>query len=103
MSSLTIEYPPELLWVLQQEPEEFESKARLLLAVQLFGTGKLTTRLATKLAGVPRVTFVFLSGKNGLSPSGDSPDELEADLEHVRRDSDRQCRAACSSMHRNPR
>ena len=31
MSSLTIEYPPEVLWALQQEPEEFESEARLLL------------------------------------------------------------------------
>ena len=29
MSVLTIEYPPEVLWALQQEPEEFEAEAGL--------------------------------------------------------------------------
>ena len=90
MNSLTIEYPPELLWALQQEPEEFESEARLLLAVKLYETGKLSTGLAAKLAGVPRVTFMFLLGKYGLSPFGESPEELQEDLENARRASSRQ-------------
>ena len=89
MNSLTIEYPPELLWALQQEPEEFESEARLLLAVKLYETGKLSTGLAARLAGVPRVTFMFLLGKYGLSPFGESPEELQEDLEYARRASDR--------------
>jgi predicted HTH domain antitoxin len=90
MSSLSIEYPPELLWALQQEPEEFEAEARLLLAVKLYETGKLSTGLAARLAGVPRVTFMFLLGQYSLSPFGESPDELEEDLEHARRASGRQ-------------
>ena len=90
MNNLTIEYPPELLWALQQEPEEFESEARLLLAVKLYETGKLSTGLAAKLAGVPRVTFMFLLGKYGLSPFGESPEELQEDLDYARRASDRQ-------------
>jgi predicted HTH domain antitoxin len=80
MNSLTIEYPPELLWAMQQEPEEFESKARLLLAIKLYETGKLSTGPAAKLAAVPRVTFMFLLGRYGLSPFGETPDELEEDL-----------------------
>ena len=28
MHTLAIEYPPEVLWALQQEPEEFEDDAR---------------------------------------------------------------------------
>ena len=90
MNSLSIEYPPELLWALQQEPEELEAEARLLLAVKLYETGKLTTGLAARLAGVPRVTFLFLLGQYGLSPFGESPEELEEDLAHARRASDRQ-------------
>ncbi len=35
MHTLNIEYPPEVLWALQQEPEEFERQARLLLALKL--------------------------------------------------------------------
>lgn len=84
MSSLTIEYPPEILWALQQEPEEFEAEARLLLALKLYESGKLTTGLAAQLAGVPRAAFLFLLGRHGLSPFGETPEELEQDVADAR-------------------
>jgi predicted HTH domain antitoxin len=90
MNSLSIEYSPELLWALQQEPEEFEAEARLLLALKLYETKKLSTGLAAQLAGVPRVTFMFMLGQHGLSPFGEAPDELEEDLRNAQRASDRQ-------------
>lgn len=82
--NLNIPYPPEVLWALQKEPGEFETEARLLLALKLYETGKLSTGLAAKLAGVPRVTFLFLLGQHGLSPFGEEPEELEQDLENAR-------------------
>jgi predicted HTH domain antitoxin len=85
MNSLKIPYPPEVLWALQKEPEEFEEEARLLLALKLYETRKLSTGLAAKLAGVPRETFLFLLGRHGLSPYGEQPEELERDLENARR------------------
>ncbi|MFN8494462.1 MAG: UPF0175 family protein [Caldilineaceae bacterium] len=87
---LTIEYSPEVFWTLQQEPEEFALLARILLAVKLYETGKLTTGLAAQLAGVPRSTFYFLLGRYNLSPFGESPDELEDDLAYARAASNRQ-------------
>jgi len=89
MNTLTIEYPPEVLWALQQEPNEFEAEARILLAVKLYETGKLSTGLAARLAGVPRVTFLFLLGRYGLSPFGETADELEKDRDNARRASHR--------------
>lgn len=83
--TLTIPYPPEVLWALQKDPDEFEAEARLLLALKLYETGKLTTGLAAELAGVPRVTFLFLLGQHGLSPFGEEPEELERDLENAQR------------------
>ena len=84
MSVQTIEYPDEVLWALQQEPDEAE--ARLLLAVRLYELGRLSTGLAARLAGVPRITFMFLLGQYGLSPFGETADEIEKDLEKSRRD-----------------
>jgi len=84
MSTLAIEYPSEVLWALQQEPEEFEADARLLLAIKFYEIGRLSTGLAAKLAGVPRSTFIFMLGRYGLSPFGQSPDELEEDLASAR-------------------
>lgn len=90
MSTLKIEYPPEVLWALQQDPEEFREQARLLLALKLYETGKLSTGLAAKLAGVPRVTFLFLLGRHGLSPFGEEPNDLAQDLSDARRASRQQ-------------
>jgi predicted HTH domain antitoxin len=90
MSVQTIEYPDEVLWALQQDPDEFEAEARLLLAVKLYELGRLTTGLAARLAGVPRIPFMFLLGQYGLSPFGETADEIEKDLENARRASDRQ-------------
>jgi len=83
VNALTIQYPEELLWALQQEPEEFASQARILLAVKLYETGKLSTGLAAQVAGVPRTAFFYLLGQHGLSPFGETPDELENDLAHA--------------------
>ena len=85
MNTLTIEYPSEVLWALQQEPQEFEADARLLLAVKLYETGRLSTGLAARLAGVPRSAFIFLLSRYGLSPFGQFHDELEDDLANARR------------------
>ena len=85
MNTLTIEYPSEVLWALQEEPEEFATEARLLLALKLYEMGKLSTGLAAQLAGVPRVNFFYLLGQYGLSPFGETADELEEDFTHARR------------------
>jgi predicted HTH domain antitoxin len=87
---LTIEYSPEVLWAVQQSPDEFEAQARLLLAVKLYETGKLSTGLAARLAGVPRAAFIYLLGQYGLSPIGETADELKEDLNDARRASDRE-------------
>ncbi|HEY4562338.1 MAG TPA: UPF0175 family protein [Thermoanaerobaculia bacterium] len=79
--TLSTRYPPEVLHALQMEPKELEAEARLVLALHLYKTGRLSTGLAATLAGVPRTTFLFLLGQHGLSPFGEEPDELERDLE----------------------
>jgi predicted HTH domain antitoxin len=84
MNTLTIDYPDELLWALQQEPDEFAEEARLLLALKLYETGKVSTGIAAQLAGVPRVAFFFILGQHGLSPFGQTPDELEEDVANAR-------------------
>jgi predicted HTH domain antitoxin len=84
MNTLSIKYPPEVLWALQQEPKEFEREARLLLAVKLYESGKLSTGLAAKIADVPRVTFIHLLGQYGLSPFGETKQEIVRDLKHAR-------------------
>lgn len=78
--ALNIPYSDDLLRTLDESPEEFESEARLLLAVKLFEMGRLTTGKAAELAGFARVDFLFHLHRFGLSPFGVDPEELEQDL-----------------------
>ncbi|MDY7095236.1 MAG: UPF0175 family protein [Acidobacteriota bacterium] len=78
--ALTIPYSDDLLLSLKESPEEFETEARLLLAVKMYELGRLTTGRAAELAGVGRVEFLFLLERFGLSPMGIDPDELQQDL-----------------------
>lgn len=57
---LTIPYPEELLLSLKESPAEFESEARLLLAIKLYELGKVSTGMAARLAGMGRVEFILV-------------------------------------------
>lgn len=80
MNELTISYPQDLLLSLKESPAEFESEARLLLAVKLYELGKVSTGMAARVAGISRVSFLFALGRFGLSPIGVEPGELAEDM-----------------------
>jgi hypothetical protein len=65
---------------LKESPVEFESEARLLLAVKLYELGKVSTGMAARVSGISRVTFIFALGRFGLSPIGLEPGELAEDM-----------------------
>ena len=72
-----VRLPKEVVELLtpQSEPFEIERDARIALGMKYYGNGELSSGLAARLAGVPRVEFIFLMGDYGLSPFG--PDEEE--------------------------
>lgn len=80
MKQLTITYPEELLLCLKESPDEFEAHARLLLAVKLYETGKITTGMAARLSGRSRAAFILELAHFGLSPVGTLPEDLSGDL-----------------------
>jgi predicted HTH domain antitoxin len=77
---LTIPYSDDLLLSMKRSPQEFESEARLLLAVKLYEMDRISTGAAAQLAGVSRVAFMFELARFGLSPMGQDPGELAEDL-----------------------
>jgi predicted HTH domain antitoxin len=89
-SEQVIHYPAAILWAIDKAPDEFEAEARLLLALSLYESGRLSTELAAQLAGMPRIAFIFELGKHGLSPFRTTAAELAEDIENARRASHRQ-------------
>jgi predicted HTH domain antitoxin len=81
--TLAIPYSDGLLLSLKKSPEEFESEARLLLAVKLCELNQVSIDGAARLAGMSRVTFMFELARFGLSPISQEPEELAEDLSNA--------------------
>ncbi len=78
--TFTMASPDLLLLSLQETPETCAAEARLLLAVQLYELGKVSTGMAAILAGMSRVTFMLTLNRFGVSPVGVDAEELGDDL-----------------------
>ena len=78
--TLSIPYSDTLLLSIKKSPDEFEAEARLLLAVKLYETDQVTTGTAAALAGLSRTAFMLELSRFGLSPLGQTPDELAEDM-----------------------
>jgi predicted HTH domain antitoxin len=88
MATLTIEYPAELSVALGKRPEDAAREVRLMAALKLFESGRVSSGLAAKLAGMSRVAFLCQCGQYGVSVFQQDPDELASDVQaalHARR------------------
>ena len=90
MAKPKIDYPAEILWALQQEATDFARDARLILAVDLYQSGRLSTGLAAKLANLPIGHFLYELSRRKISPFGTTADELATDVENALAASSRQ-------------
>jgi predicted HTH domain antitoxin len=79
MNTLCIPYSDDVLLSMKKSQEEFEDEARLLLAVKLYELGRVSTGVAAELAGMSRVSFILELGRFGLSPLGQTPNEVAED------------------------
>jgi predicted HTH domain antitoxin len=57
-----------------------EAEARLLLAIKLFETGRLSCGKAAEVAGYSKRTFMELLGRHGAPVFNSPADELDRDL-----------------------
>ena len=88
MATLTIDYPPELSVALGKRPEDAAREVRLMAALKLFESGRISSGLAAALAGLSRGEFLCQCGQYGVSVFQQTPEELEADTKaasHARR------------------
>ncbi|MDQ4077462.1 MAG: UPF0175 family protein [Chloroflexota bacterium] len=85
MTQLTLTIPDEIPGLLKMSPEEFAHEAQLLVAVKLFELGKLTSGQAATLAGLPRVTFLYLLERYGVPAINLEGEEIEQEIEAARR------------------
>ena len=96
-----IEFPDELLEVLNETEESFESLARTAMVLKLYEMGKLSSGTAGKVLGIPRREFLDLLGQHDISFfDDDMVKHLDEEAGHSLTGDFQHYPADCSGWHR---
>lgn len=77
---LTFSYPDNLPDALQLTNEQFDKEALTAMVVKLFEMKKISSRTASSLLGIDRVTFIMLLRDWSVNYINYSGEELLSDL-----------------------
>ena len=82
-NQLSIQYPKDWLDVLQLTQKSFEDEAKMAMAAKLFEMKRLSSGMAAKLIGVPRVLFLLNLQRFDVPMIDLDEDELLADAKNA--------------------
>jgi predicted HTH domain antitoxin len=80
---MRIDYPQILPDVLQKTRAEFESEAKMAMAVKLFEMKRLSSGMAAQLAGMDRVSFLLSLHRFGVPVIDLEEEELLSDIQNA--------------------
>lgn len=83
-SDIRVAFPKELAFALKMQEQEFSREILRLSVIKLYEMGKISSGVAAKALGCPRVAFLQLAGEYQISIMGaPSKEELRQDFEHA--------------------
>ena len=81
LNQIHIEYPQNLPDILQITKKDFEKEARMAMAVKLFEMKRLSSGMASALAGLDRVNFLLSLHRFNIPMIDLEEDELLSDMQ----------------------
>ena len=87
MSTITWNIPRETLFALKGSTEDVGAMLRMASAVKLYEIGKLSSGVAARLAGVPRVVFLSRLADYGVDTFQLNEEELQRQARLSEKDS----------------
>jgi predicted HTH domain antitoxin len=82
-NQLNIQYPQNWLDALQMTQKSFEEEAKMAMAAKLFEMKRLSSGMAAKLVGVPRVIFLLNLHRFNVPMIDLDEDELLTDIKNA--------------------
>ncbi len=80
MTTLKLDCPDELMTALGKRADDAALEIRLMAALKLYESGRLSSGMAAQLAGLTRVEFLLACGQHGVSVFQQTDEELRTDL-----------------------
>jgi len=80
---ILVDYPESLPDALAETRQQFETEAKLAMAVKLFEMKRLSSGQAAQLLGMARVEFLFILHRFGAPAIDLSEDDLISDMQNA--------------------
>ena len=80
---VNIEFPRDLLGVLDIPEPRLVDRLRELIALELFREGSISSGKGAELLGMSKTQFIHLLAQHGINYFTELPEELEADVAAV--------------------
>lgn len=77
---ITLRVPDDVLLAMGTDASALAEETRILLAFHLFASGRLSAGKAARLAGLPRVHFLFEASRRGIDWLSYSDEDLRREL-----------------------
>jgi predicted HTH domain antitoxin len=84
MTTVSLEFPDEVLEVAGQPIENFGRDLRIAAATRWYERGEVSQGFAAMVAGVSRSEFLDILSRANVSIWQITPEEIEAELAHAR-------------------
>ncbi len=79
-NTLRIDCPAELLLGLQMSAETFAQEVKMRTAISLFREGRISSGLAARWLGIPRISFLFRAMESGAEFLENSEDDFRREM-----------------------
>lgn len=80
MARIEFDLPDEILLALKRSPEEIGQILRLAASTKLYELGKISSGMAARLAGIPRVVFLTRLADFGVDSFYLTERDLQAEV-----------------------
>jgi predicted HTH domain antitoxin len=81
--TVRLELPRDLLGALDMAEEELEPRLKMLIALELFREGRISSGKAAELVGQSKEAFVSVLDRHGIAYFTETPDEVTAQVAHT--------------------
>lgn len=82
--TVALQFPRNLLGVLDVSQEHLADRLQTLIAVALFREGKISAGKGAELLGISKLAFVHLLAQHGVAYFTETPEELAAEVTTLR-------------------
>lgn len=81
---ISIDFPNDIFWALNESETDLKNRIKLTLAVELYKSQKLTVGKAAQLSGMTRLDFEKELSKNKISISNLTEEDVLGDIEKLK-------------------